>query len=345
MLAVAAGIALGAWAFSRLGGWIFSRVVAKDAVAASTGRPWPGGMGRLDAVIDRFPPQHANQASATLAALTKALPKNEAIDDFVRREITRGQLTIGEPPSLPDVTAIRELLLREPIAWESHQGIGDADTESMRTVELTAARALIASALAKAHAGQPAAWEDLHAAWRLARALDGQPQMMAQTAGLTTVRMINAVAWRLPIPAPAWFDELQQRDNVQPLLESFQYQTASYWKDGARMFPTRWFANSIEHDRRIAEELFNRTQCDANARANEVGTDLTSVWRRAFRYRAEREATANALRARAGLPIEEGSHCSDGRWTFDGKTLRFAKPIALPERRDTSMPLTLRVRE
>jgi len=34
-----------------------------------------------------------------------------------------------------------------------------------------------------------------------------------------------------------------------------------------------------------------------------------------------------------------------GQWTFDGKTLRFAKPIALPERLDTSMPLTLRVRK
>jgi len=30
-----------------------------------------------------------------------------------------------------------------------------------------------------------------------------------------------------------------------------------------------------------------------------------------------------------------------GQWRFDGKTLRFAKPIALPERLDTSMPLTL----
>ena len=29
---------------------------------------------------------------------------------------------------------------------------------------------------------------------------------------------------------------------------------------------------------------------------------------------------------------------------IDGKTLRFSKPIALPERRDTSMPLVLRVK-
>ena len=66
---------------------------------------------------------------------------------------------------------------------------------------------------------------------------------------------------------------------------------------------------------------------------------------RAFRYRAEREATGNALRARGGQPIEERSRCSDGRWSFDGKTLRFAKPIAVREHRDTSMPLTLHVRD
>ena len=64
-------------------------------------------------------------------------------------------------------------------------------------------------------------------------------------------------------------------------------------------------------------------------------------WQRAFRYRAEREATANALRARAGNAIEARSQCTDGRWSLDGETLKFTKPIPLPEQRDTSMPLTL----
>ena len=92
------------------------------------------------------------------------------------------------------------------------------------------------------------------------------------------------------------------------------------------------------------------TECELK-RAIETGdrsdplSRLDIGWQRAFRYRAEREATANALRARAGQPIEERSKCSDGAWSFDGKTLQFARPIQLPERRDTSMPLTLRVRE
>ena len=336
VLVVVAAIALIAWVIS----WFR----APDAVATSAARPWPGGMGTLDSVFARFPPRQANDASRKLTALANALPKNEAVGDFVAREIARGELTIGEPPALPDVSAIRELLLRKPIVWERrHEEIGDAHTTAMRAVHLTVARALVASALAKARANDPAAWEELHAVWNLARSLDGHPQMMTQTAALSMARMINAVAWRMPKPTPAWLRELQERDIVRPLLEAYQHQTASYWEDGARMFPTKWLATSVEHDRLIAEELFNATRCDVNARMNELGTDLTSVWRRAFRYRAEREATANALRAREGKSIEAASRCSDGGWSFDGTTLRFSREIATAAP-DRPMPLVLRVK-
>jgi hypothetical protein len=334
-LIVVAAIALVAWVIS----WFW----AGDAVATSGARPWPGGMGTLEAAAHRLPPLRANAASVTLTALANGLPKNEAAGDFVRREIERGELTIGEPPRLPSVSAIRELLLREPIVWTSHEGIDHADTVTMRTVQLTVARALVASALANAREQKPEAWEELHAAWTLTRALDGHPQVMAQTAALTTARMINAVAWKMPLPAPAWLGELQERDNVRPLLEAFQYSAASYWNDGARMFPTKWLATSVEHDRLIAEALFNTTRCDVNAPMNELGVDLTSVWHRAFRYRAEREATANALRVREGKPIETASRCSDSRWVFDGTTLRFSREIATAAR-DTMIPLRLRVR-
>jgi hypothetical protein len=301
-------------------------------------------MGALGAAADRWPPLKANGGSVKLMALANSLMKSEASDDFVEREMTRGELTIGEPPALADVSAIRELLLREPIVWESDDGIGGGnEANARRTMQMTVARALVASALAKARANDPRAWEDLHAVWKLARTSDGHPQMMAQTAALSMARMINAVAWKMPLPAPAWLGELQERDEVQPLLEAFQHQTASYWEDGARILPTKWLANSVDHDRQIAEELFDLTQCDVNPLANEFGTDLTSVWRRAFRYRAEREATANALRVRGGKPIEPGSRCSDGGWVFDGATLRFSREIATAAP-DRPMPLVLRVR-
>ncbi len=341
-LLVVSAVALVAWVAVALVRLVVSRFWAEDAVATSAARPWPGGMGTLESVFDRFPPLQANDASRKLTALANALPKNEAVDDFVRREIAIGEVTIGQPPALPDVSAIRELLLKEPIVWERHTGIGTPETEARRAMHLTVARALVASAVAKARANDPAAWEDLHAVWNLARTLDGHAQMMAKTAALSMARMVNAVAWKMPLPAPAWLSELQERDYVRPLLEAFQYQAASYWEDGARIFPTMWLARSVEHDRLIAEELFKATQCDVNARPNELGTDLTSVWRRAFRHRAEREATANALRVRERKPIETKSACSDGTWSFDGTTLRFSREIP-SSTSEKPMPLALRV--
>ena len=326
--------------------WVVSWFRTPEAVATAAARPWPGGMGTLDSVAARFPARQANEAAAKLTALANALPKNEAVEDFVGREIARAELTIGTPPTLPDISAMRELLLREPIIWARHGGIGeigDQATSSRRVVQMTVARSLVANALAKARAQDPAAWEDLHAVWNLARSIEGQPQMMEQTAALAMVRMVNAVAWKLPLPAPGWLGELQQRDPVRPLIDAFQYTAASYWTDGARMFPTKWLADSVEKDRGIAEALFHETQCDVNVPMNDLGTDLSFVWRRAFRYRAEREATANALRMREGKAIEAHSRCSDGAWKLDGTTLRFNRDIATAAP-DRPMPLALHVK-
>jgi hypothetical protein len=324
--------------------WVISWFRVPGAVTTAAARPWPAGMGRLDDAASRVTPGQANAASVKLMSLAKALPKNDAVGDFVAREIARGDVAIGTPPALPDVSAIRELLLREPIVWQRREGIGGGnDANAERVAQFTVARVLVASALAKARANDAAGSEDLHAVWNLARSLDGHPQVMVQTAAFSTARMINAVAWKMPLPAPAWFAEVQARDSVRPLLEAFQHQTASYAQDGLRIFPTKMLADSVDRDRGIAEELVKETRCDVRPRENELGTDLRSVWHRAFRYRAEREATANALRVREGKPIESASRCSDGAWTFDGTTLRFSReiPTAAPDR---PMPLTFRVK-
>ena len=81
--------------------WVVSWFRAPAAVATSGALPWPGGMGTLDSVVARYPPQQANGASVKLAALANALPKNDAIDEFVRRCCnalqgrTRGASTLG----------------------------------------------------------------------------------------------------------------------------------------------------------------------------------------------------------------------------------------------------------
>ncbi|HEX7831451.1 MAG TPA: hypothetical protein VF787_17480 [Thermoanaerobaculia bacterium] len=336
--------ALGVVAALALVVWVISWFRAPADVAKSAAREWPGGMGTIETVADRLPPVQANDASRKLTALAKALPKNDALDEYVFSEMTRDELTIKEPPAIPDVAPIRDMLLREPIVLpRRNEEIGDADTTTRRAVLLTAARTLVASALKKARANDPDAWEDLHAVWKLARSLDGRPQMMIQTASMSMGRFINAVAWKMPLPAPAWLREVHEHDNVPALLEAFQHQTASYWQDGAQLFPTKMLATSVETDRLIAVDVYNATACDVNTRENELGTDLKSVWRRALRYRAEREATVNALRVREGKPIETKSRCSDGAWTYDGTTLRFSReiPTAAPDR---PMPLTLKVK-
>ncbi|MBI2214705.1 MAG: hypothetical protein HYU52_13755 [Acidobacteria bacterium] len=343
VLVVIVAFALGVWLVFWLGTQAVSWFWAGEAVTTSAARPWPGGMGPLDTVAGRYPSQPANDASIKLTALVNALPKNDDAGEFVWREIARGELSIGEPPTLSDIAGIRDLLLHEQIVWERREGLGDSQTSAMRAVQMMAARALVASALTKARANDAAGWDDLHAAWNLARSLDGQPQMMARTAAFSIVRMINAVAWKMPLPAPAWYAELQERDDLRPLLEGFQHQAASYCEGSERMLPTKWLAASVERDRRIAEALFNETRCEVTTPMNDLGTDLSSVWRRAFRYRAEREATANALRVREGKAIETSSRCSDGGWTFDGTTLRFNREIATAAP-DRPMPLVLRVK-
>ena len=323
--------------------WIVSWFRTPAAVASAASKSWPGNLGTLDSVASRYPRVKASEASMKLMTLATTLPRSKAIDDFVAREIARGEMAIDEPPAVPDLSAIRDLLLRGNITWGQRWRIGDDKTTALRATQMNAARVLIASALTKARAQDGASWDDLHAVWNLARSFDGHPQVMMQTAAMSMVRMINAVAWKMPLPAPAWLSDLEQRDEVLPLLEAFQAQTRSYAETGpARVFPTKFIADSVENDRRIAEALFIETRCDVTARMNVLGTDLSAVWRRAFRYRAEREATSNALRIREGKMVEPASRCSDGSWTFDGTTLRFTReiPTAPP---DKPMPLALRV--
>jgi hypothetical protein len=325
--------------------WVATWFRAPGAVAASAAQSWPGGLGSLAAVESRYPAVPANDASKTIAAFVRAVANREALESYVGRELERGDLTIGEPPALPEVTPLRDLLLRSEVVWGRPGGVGDIggqEVSDARGVQMTAARVLIANALKRARANDPASWDDLHALWKLAESLNGQPQVTTQTAALSMRRMLNAVAWRLPLPAPAWFAEVQNRDALPRLLEAFQYQAASYWESGSGMFPTKWLADAVEHDRRIAEALVRETRCDANVQMNELGVDLSDVWHRAFRYRAEREATANALRLRAGEQISAASRCAGGAWSFDGGTLRFNREIPAGER-DHAMPLVLRI--
>ncbi len=322
--------------------YVVSWFWAGDEVAAAAGQPWPHGLGTVAAVPGRFPPQDENEAARKLTELAAGVTENEAVATYVRQEIARGEPAIAEPPPLPDLSGVRDLLLREPVVWrrdlvQQHGGL-------LPKVALyrSLSSALVASALGRARRRDAAEWDDLRAAWNLRKSLDGHPHRIPRLVAMSMTRTINAVSWKMPLPPPAWFDEVQDRDLVRPLFETLQYEKWRTWR--LRKFPLKPAAAAIDRQRALAIDLARVTDCEYHPAAPDTaGLDIT--WRRAFRYRAEREAAANALRARAGQPIEERSQCSDGRWSFDGKTLRFPKAIALPERIDTSMPLALQIRD
>ena len=41
-------------------------------------------------------------------------------------------------------------------------------------------------------------------------------------------RAINAVAWKMPLPVPEWFAEVQDQDLVQQLIETLQFVDATH---------------------------------------------------------------------------------------------------------------------
>ncbi len=319
---------------------------ADDHVAAAAARPWPDGLGTLASVPDRYPPHDENEAARKLMQLAGAVAESDAVTTYVRQEIARGELTIAEPPAIADISAIRDLLLRERVVWK--RDISRQHGGLLQNVQMyrSLTRTLVASALRRARQHDVAAWDDLRAAWNLTKSLDGHPHLVLRVVAMSMTRAINAVAWKMPLPAPAWFDEVQNRDLVRPLLETLQYENWRTWRH--QTFPLKPFAERIERERTLAADLARMTRCEFD-RVPETGDRsdpngrLDIGWQRAFRYRVEREATANALRARGGQPIEERSQCSDGSWSFDEKTLRFTKLVPLPEQRDTSMPLMLHV--
>jgi hypothetical protein len=309
---------------------------AGDEVNAAAARPWPAGLGTLDAVPGRYPPQLENEAARKLSALAVRVSDDDAITTYVRREIASGEVAVAVPPPIVDVSAIRNLLLSERIVWKRDLMQQHGGLLPKVSMHQSLMRTLVASALGRARKREPGAWDDLHAAWNLTKALDEHPNVILRTVAMSMTRAINAVAWRMPPPAPAWFDEVRNHDYVRPRMETLQYENWRRTKD--QKFPLKSLAETIDRDRKVADAFAGATACEVRGTAD-IG------WQRAFRYRAEREATANALHARAGQPIEERSQCSDGGWSFDGKMLRFTRPIVLPEQHDTSMPLALHLRE
>jgi hypothetical protein len=347
--------------------WIYASRRMSKAVSA----PWPDGLGTIASVPNRFPLQSASEAAQDLIGLTDSLgidlaprtgresSKNvqpylgvaPAVGHYVKSEIETGAPGITDPPAnvaafltanaLP-LAAIRQLLISaDAIVWPRDIQDRNAPLPNLAGhVALT--RVLAANALARAQRADAGAWDDLHAAWNLNRTLHGHPELIAQIVTLSGARTINAVARKMPAPEPAWRTQMDAVDNDRLLLRSMQFE--KWLLRGRRgLLPNVMMetADVIDREREIARRLAAVTRCDFDGKAfYPRSPNLAAMWQRAFRYRAEREATRNALLLASGRAIEPRSRCTDGQWAFDGTEIRFSREIASRE----GMPLALRVR-
>jgi hypothetical protein len=309
---------------------------------------------------------------------TKPDAVRTAIGEYVTAEHVRSESAIGEAPAnvLAYVTAheaaidaLRDHLLHgDPIEWEVDLSKGmDAPLPNLLG-HIQVARLLTTRALLRARNNDVRAWDDLHAAWRLTQSLEARPELISQLIVLAMSRMVNAAAWKLPAARVSWLDEMRNVDQRRLLLGGFQFDTWMMWRHGeesikgvlvtiARPY-LRWsVADMTDHQRRIAEEVAATTACGFdgaafsqhvaesiprwNTFARVATPNLGSVWQKAFRAIAEREATMNAVRIAEGQPIVATSACSDGAWQYTDGRLSFSRDLPKSEGETMLMPLSL----
>jgi hypothetical protein len=303
-----------------------------------------------------------------------------AISEYVRAEHVRSESTIGEPPAEvlsyltaheAEIDALRDHLLgAESIAWELDASKGfDAPLPNLLG-HMDVARLLTTRALLRARDKDVRAWDDLQAAWRLTHTLEARPELISQLIVLAMGRMVNAAAWKLPVANVAWLDEMRNVDHRRLLLGAFQYDTWMMWRhgeesaNGAMLTITRPYqrwsvADMTRRQRLIAEEVAAMTACGLdgeafsqrvlasiprwNVFARIATPNLGSVWQRALRAIAEREATRNAMRIAEGQPIVATSVCSDGTWRFENDRLSFSRDLPKSNENEIAMPLSLAI--
>lgn len=358
-------------------------VVGADAAWKRAGRvSWPAGLGPIEKVPAGFPKRATSADALRLAELAKPLgidfgrrssatsPADEAIKTFVAAESQRAVAAIGAPPEAVvahmtrhagAIDAVRDHLRgSRDLAWAVDVEQPWDAPQPVLPAHLQTARLLVARALVRARNGDPGAWDDLHAASTLDRSLQSRPDVVSQVIALAIAQQVNAAAWKLPLPAPAWLAEDSAVDRRRLLLRGLQYDTWTMWRFARdngwpRPYVRASLANLVRHERKTALDVSRVTACGFDSKAygerraeaiprwNTLAriASVSLPWSRVLRYEAEREATANALRVRAGQPLQERSRCSDGAWRFENGQLAFT--AALPPPAASSMPLRLQV--
>lgn len=344
--------------------WIWLALVAIGICAAlffgrsrvETGtakRKWPLGLGLVSDAPKRFPAVKENAAAARLIELAAnadvelrasdwrrigvSQDLREGFGDYLRVQLERSGDAIDAPP--PDVVRyltknaaaldeIRTLVLSGgPIVFAADIARGEEGGNPVPNLWALQHlhRAFVVRALDHARSGNAEAWDELRAAWELARPLWGRPDPRAVLAGSTAARMVNGAARKMPLPPPAWLQEVFTFDYERALVSA---QQAEAWRAKNPALSERF--------RGMAEEVLRVRPCDAespqfDAVREKLGAraapSLVDDWERLMRFRAEREATQRVLQIRGGRPPSRETQCSDGAWQVTPASFRFTRDI------------------
>jgi hypothetical protein len=368
--------------------WIGGAIVADRGMKRIGEEIWPAGLGTLASVETRYPLQKTNDAARRLVALAKPLgipfdstgsspdATRKAIGEYVKAEHGRAESTISEPPPevlayftahTAEVDALRDHLLHGgAIVWERDLSKGfDASVPNLLG-HMQVMRLLTARALVRARENDVGAWDDLHAAFRIAQILEPRPELISQLIALAIARSVNAAAWKLPQTADAaWFQEVQAIDHRRLLAGAYQYEMWMMWQKGESTMNgvpgvigrpyLRWsIVDMAERQRAAMEKLAAVTTCGNGGESSDdfiprwnviaaIAMPGQGAWQRASRSVAEREATMNAMRIAQGQPIVAQSACSDGAWRFENDRLSFSREIPKSTESEMVMPLSLAI--
>ncbi len=296
----------------------------------------------------------------------------EPVNKYFHDELERTNEQIAPPPAnvaayLNDhraqIDRARDHILNAgPIVWVTHFRMGaDAPLPNLLG-QMNLSKLLAARALMKANAGDATAWDDLHAIWLLDRELWQRPELISQLIALAGARMVNASAAKMPLPAPQWLAEIQSFDYRQHFAASHQaeayFMTHEWRKEPGRFkaLQSLYFevaaSSAAEKMRSRTKEMMETSNCDLSAVApmqpdswnfleKMALPNFIPAWQRLYRFRAELEATRNALAIRSGQRPATASACADGTWAVTASSAVFSRELAVPSQ-SVKYPLAYR---
>jgi hypothetical protein len=323
-----------------------------------TPRPWPENLGTLDEASKRYRDTETNAAAETLTKLLPAIDIKtikEPLGDYYRAELERtGDQVQPPPPNVAaflaqhdaQMNAVRDhVLTAGPIRWVQHFEFGhDAPVPNLLTI-MSASKLFTGRALAKSASHDATSWDDLHAVWLLDRELLERPELISQLVGLAGTRMANGAAAKMPLPAPAWLNEVQSFDYRHRFAASYQAEAWMIRHAPARGTVQPFFdactLDAAEEMRVWTNDLVSANRCDLspvrpisiapwNLLAKVAMPSFSGAWQRFARFQAELEATEKILAMRRGETPSAKTVCSDGTWAVAATSLKFSRDIAVP---------------